>query len=63
MQLLHFKLLWVVFVLQPIDVILSHDIRQIVALLEYVRYDPLPQIQRYSVQIMKILRLPTSLFF
>jgi len=42
---------------QPIDVILSHDIRQIVALLEFVRYDPLPQIQRYSVQIMKILSL------
>uniref|UniRef100_A0A2P2MHU4 Uncharacterized protein MANES_05G119700 n=1 Tax=Rhizophora mucronata TaxID=61149 RepID=A0A2P2MHU4_RHIMU len=40
---------------QPLDVILSQDHNQIVALLEYVRYDFLPQIQRCSVKIMSIL--------
>lgn len=47
-------------VYQPIDNILSHDIRQIVTVLEYVRYDMSPLIQRCSVQIMKVLsaRMP-----
>ncbi|EOA12740.1 hypothetical protein CARUB_v10028249mg [Capsella rubella] len=40
---------------QPLDIILSQDHNQIVALLEYVRYDSLPQIQRSSVKIMNIL--------
>ncbi|XP_021276501.1 nuclear pore complex protein NUP205 isoform X2 [Herrania umbratica] len=40
---------------QPLDVILSQDHNQIVALLEYVRYDFLPQIQQCSIKIMSIL--------
>ncbi|KAK8523521.1 hypothetical protein V6N13_113466 [Hibiscus sabdariffa] len=40
---------------QPLDVILSQDHNQIVALLEYVRYDFLPQIQQSSIKIMTIL--------
>ncbi|XP_050365168.1 nuclear pore complex protein NUP205 isoform X2 [Argentina anserina] len=40
---------------QPLDVILSQDHNQIVALLEYVRYDYQPQIQQCSVKIMSIL--------
>lgn len=42
-------------VYQPLDVILSQDHNQIVALLEYVRYDFLPQIQQCSIKIMSIL--------
>lgn len=40
---------------QPVDVILSQDHNQIVALLEYVRYDFLPQIQQSSIKIMSVL--------
>ncbi|KAK9141697.1 hypothetical protein Syun_011097 [Stephania yunnanensis] len=40
---------------QPLDMILSQDQSQIVALLEYVRYDFLPQIQQCSIKIMSIL--------
>ncbi|KAE8668521.1 NUP205 protein [Hibiscus syriacus] len=40
---------------QPFDVILSQDHNQIVALLEYVRYDFQPQIQQSSIKIMSIL--------
>ncbi|PQQ20289.1 nuclear pore complex protein NUP205 [Prunus yedoensis var. nudiflora] len=40
---------------QPLDVILSQDHNQIVALLEYVRYDFRPQIQQCSIKIMGIL--------
>ncbi|XWS17148.1 hypothetical protein CRYUN_Cryun33cG0043500 [Craigia yunnanensis] len=40
---------------QPLDVILSQDQNQIVALLEYVRYDFLPQIPQCSIKIMSIL--------
>ncbi|XVF34671.1 hypothetical protein REPUB_Repub18cG0078900 [Reevesia pubescens] len=40
---------------QPLDVILSQDHNQIVALLEYVRYDFLPRIQQCSIKIMGIL--------
>lgn len=40
---------------QPLDVILSQDHNQIVALLEYVRYDFQPQIQLYSIKILSIL--------
>ncbi|ONK81042.1 uncharacterized protein A4U43_C01F24610 [Asparagus officinalis] len=40
---------------QPLDIILSQDHNQIVALLEYVRYDFLPQIQLCSIKIMNIL--------
>uniref|UniRef100_A0A1D1ZKM6 Nuclear pore complex protein Nup205 n=3 Tax=Anthurium amnicola TaxID=1678845 RepID=A0A1D1ZKM6_9ARAE len=40
---------------QPLDVILSQDHNQVVALLEYVRYDFLPQIQQCSIKIMSIL--------
>ncbi|XP_050229098.1 nuclear pore complex protein NUP205 isoform X2 [Mercurialis annua] len=39
----------------PLDVILSQDHNQIVALLEYVRYDFLQQIQLSSIKIMTIL--------
>ncbi|KAK6945090.1 Nucleoporin Nup186/Nup192/Nup205, partial [Dillenia turbinata] len=42
--------------LQPLDVILSRDHNQIVALLEYVRYDFQPQIQQCSIRILNILR-------
>ncbi|KAK2966314.1 hypothetical protein RJ640_018125, partial [Escallonia rubra] len=41
---------------QPLDVILSQDHSQTVALLEYVRYDLQPQIQQCSIKIMSILR-------
>ncbi|XP_073116730.1 nuclear pore complex protein NUP205 isoform X3 [Elaeis guineensis] len=40
---------------QPLDIILCQDHNQIVALLEYVRYDFLPQIQHCSIKIMSIL--------
>lgn len=40
---------------QPVDVILSQDHNQIVALLEYVRYDFLTQIQQCSIKITSIL--------
>ncbi|KAK9947570.1 hypothetical protein M0R45_003188 [Rubus argutus] len=40
---------------QPLDVVLSQDHNQIVALVEYVRYDFRPQIQQCSVKIMSIL--------
>ncbi|CAA2964556.1 nuclear pore complex NUP205 [Olea europaea subsp. europaea] len=40
---------------QPLEVILSQDHNQIVALLEYVRYDFLPQVQRCSIKILSIL--------
>lgn len=40
---------------QPLDVILAQDHNQIVALLEYVRYDFRPQIQKLSIKIMSIL--------
>ncbi|BBN13132.1 nuclear pore complex protein Nup205 [Marchantia polymorpha subsp. ruderalis] len=47
-------------VYSPIDVVLLHDIRQIITLLEYVRYDLSPKIQQSSIQIMSILsaRMP-----
>lgn len=48
------------FALQPLDVVLSQDRNQIVCLLEYVRYDFLPQIQQSSIKIMSILRLALS---
>ncbi|KAK9269394.1 hypothetical protein L1049_001167 [Liquidambar formosana] len=40
---------------QPLDIILAQDHNQIVALLEYVRYDFQPQIQQCSIKIMSIL--------
>ncbi|KAL2479697.1 Nuclear pore complex protein [Abeliophyllum distichum] len=40
---------------QPLEVILSQDHNQIVALLEYVRYDFLPQVQQCSIKILSIL--------
>ncbi|XP_027329370.1 nuclear pore complex protein NUP205 [Abrus precatorius] len=40
---------------QPLDIILSHDHNQIVALLEYVRYDFQPRVQQSSIKIMSIL--------
>ncbi|KAK4265201.1 hypothetical protein QN277_026284 [Acacia crassicarpa] len=40
---------------QPLDVILSQDHNQIVALLEYVRYDYEPKVQQSSIKIMSIL--------
>ncbi|XP_004515149.1 nuclear pore complex protein NUP205 isoform X2 [Cicer arietinum] len=40
---------------QPLDNILSHDHNQIVALLEYVRYDFQPKVQQSSIKIMSIL--------
>ncbi|XP_058074466.1 nuclear pore complex protein NUP205 [Magnolia sinica] len=40
---------------QPLDVILSQDHNQIMALLEYVRYNFLPQIQQCSIKLMSIL--------
>ncbi|XP_035542991.1 nuclear pore complex protein NUP205 isoform X2 [Juglans regia] len=40
---------------QPLDVILAQDHTQIVALLEYVRYDFQPQIQQCSIKIMSFL--------
>ncbi|KAK1417250.1 hypothetical protein QVD17_26375 [Tagetes erecta] len=42
-------------VYQPFDVILSQDHNQIVALLEYIRYDFHPQIQQCSIKLMTIL--------
>ncbi|KAG0575941.1 hypothetical protein KC19_5G042200 [Ceratodon purpureus] len=47
-------------VYQPIDIILSHDIRQILTVLGFVRYDSSPLVQRRSVLIMKLLsaRIP-----
>jgi nuclear pore complex protein Nup205 len=42
--------------MQPLDVILAQNHRQIVALLEFVRYDYLPQIQQCSIKIMGTLR-------
>ncbi|XP_037446873.1 nuclear pore complex protein NUP205-like [Triticum dicoccoides] len=40
---------------QPLDIILSQNHRQIISLLEFVRYDYLPQIQQCSIKIMGIL--------
>lgn len=40
---------------QPLDVILSQDQNQIVALLEYVRFDLQPLIQQCSIKIMSTL--------
>ncbi|XP_070003798.1 nuclear pore complex protein NUP205 [Nicotiana sylvestris] len=40
---------------QPLDVILSQDQNQVVALLEYVRYDLQPHVQQSSIKIMNIL--------
>ncbi|KAJ6813375.1 nuclear pore complex protein NUP205 isoform X1 [Iris pallida] len=40
---------------QPLDVILSQDHKQIVALLEYVRYSFLPEIQLCSIKVLSIL--------
>ncbi|MQL73492.1 hypothetical protein Taro_005836 [Colocasia esculenta] len=40
---------------QPLDVILSQEHNQVVGLLEYVRYDFLPQIQQCSIKIMSTL--------
>lgn len=40
---------------QPLEVILSQDHSQIVALLEYVRYEFHPKIQQLSIKIMSIL--------
>lgn len=40
---------------QPLDRILSQDQNQVVALLEYVRYDFQPLIQQSSIKIMSIL--------
>lgn len=40
---------------QPLDVILAQDHAQIVALLEYVRYEFQPQIQLCSIKIMSLL--------
>lgn len=40
---------------QPLDIILSHDHNQTVALLEYVRYDFQPKVQQSSIKIMGTL--------
>ncbi|KAJ4837663.1 hypothetical protein Tsubulata_013874 [Turnera subulata] len=40
---------------QPLDVILSQDHTQIMVLLEYVRYELLPIIQRSSIKIMTVI--------
>ncbi|XP_008457616.2 nuclear pore complex protein NUP205 isoform X2 [Cucumis melo] len=40
---------------QPLEVVLSQDHSQIVALLEYVRYEFHPKIQQLSIKIMSIL--------
>ncbi|KAL6888297.1 hypothetical protein ACP4OV_009323 [Aristida adscensionis] len=40
---------------QPLDVILAQNHRHIIALLEFVRYDYLPQLQQCSIKIMGIL--------
>ncbi|KAL9686240.1 hypothetical protein QQ045_023695 [Rhodiola kirilowii] len=40
---------------QSVDIILTHDQNQIMALLEYVRYDANPQIQQCSIKIMDVL--------
>ncbi|CAM8931804.1 unnamed protein product [Rhodiola kirilowii] len=40
---------------QSVDIILTHDQNQIVALLEYVRYDANPRIQQCSIKIMDVL--------
>lgn len=42
--------------IQPLDVVLAQNHRHIIALLEFVRYDYLPQIQQCSIKIMGILR-------
>ncbi|CAH9088046.1 unnamed protein product [Cuscuta europaea] len=42
-------------VYQPLDVILSQDHNQVLALLEYVRYDMKPRIQQCSIKIMSVL--------
>jgi nuclear pore complex protein Nup205 len=41
--------------MQPLDVVLAQNHRHIIALLEFVRYDYLPQIQQCSIKIMGIL--------
>ncbi|KAL0915304.1 hypothetical protein M5K25_015711 [Dendrobium thyrsiflorum] len=40
---------------QPLDIVLSQDHNHIISLLEYVRYDFLPQIQLCSIKIASIL--------
>lgn len=47
-------------VYQPVDAVLAHDSRQVIALLEYIRYDSSQAIQQSSIKIMSILsaRLP-----
>ena len=56
-SLLHLTVFLLSFgIMQPLDVILAQSHRQIVALLEFVRYDYLPQIQQCSIKIMGILR-------
>ncbi|MCO5564372.1 hypothetical protein L7F22_018032 [Adiantum nelumboides] len=42
-------------VYHPVDAVLSHDSRQVVALLEYIRYDASQTIQQSSIKIMSIL--------
>ncbi|VFQ73605.1 unnamed protein product [Cuscuta campestris] len=42
-------------VYQPLDVILSQDHNQVLALLEYIRYDMQPRIQQCSIKIMSVL--------
>jgi nuclear pore complex protein Nup205 len=42
--------------MQPVDAVLAHDNRQVVAILEYIRYDASQAIQQCSIRIMSILR-------
>ncbi|KAI5084575.1 hypothetical protein GOP47_0000744 [Adiantum capillus-veneris] len=42
-------------VYHPVDAVLSHDSRQIISLLEYIRYDASQTIQQSSIKIMSIL--------
>ncbi|KAH7280638.1 hypothetical protein KP509_36G007000 [Ceratopteris richardii] len=44
----------------PVDVVLAHDSRQIIALLEYIRYDSSHKIQQCSIKIMSILSVRQS---
>lgn len=41
---------------QSLDAILSQDPNQIVTVLEYIRYNFLPEIQRCSIKVMTIMR-------
>jgi hypothetical protein len=50
------------WIMQPLDVILAKNHRQIIALLEFIRYDYLPQIQQCSIKIMGILRYIQIIF-